>query len=173
VARSSAIWPATPSSYCTKNCHAADAFVHSPWIDHAKKADGKTVVPKMGEHPDYVISNLEAPYRLVNGSAQGFVVPKQLVSEPVAPCTTCHRVAGKAFAEFAEWSTGKGDAYFQKITDSHKTFPSSFWMPPRLDGLTAENFPASPYGKAVAHIRKCMVNESDPECEFADVPTGR
>jgi hypothetical protein len=173
VARSSAIWPATPSSYCTKNCHAADAFVHSPWIDRAKKADGKTIVPKMGEHPDYLISNLEMPYRLINGSAQGFSVPKQLVSEGAAACTTCHRVAGKAFAEFAEWSTGKGDAYFQKITDSHKTFPQAFWMPPRLDGLTAENFAESRYGKAVAHIRKCMDNESDPECEFADVPTGR
>lgn len=47
-----------------------------------------------------------------------------------------------------------------------------FWMPPRLDGLTAENFDASSYGRAVAHIRKCTDNASDPECEWADVPTG-
>jgi hypothetical protein len=173
VARSSAIWPSTPSSYCTKSCHGSDAFVHSPWIDKALRSDGKPIVPKMGEHPDYLISNLEAPYRLVNGSAQGFQVPKQLVSEPVAPCTSCHRVAGRAFAEFAEWSTGTGNDYFKKITDSHKTFPANMWMPPRLDGLTAENFAQSSYGKAVAHIRKCTDNASDPECEWADIPTGR
>ncbi len=173
VARSSAIWPSTPSSYCSKNCHGSDAFVHSPWIDQALRSNGKTIVPKMGEQPDYPISNLEMPYRIVNGPAQGFEMPKQLVSEAAAPCTTCHRVAGKAFAEFAEWSTGTGEAYFGKITEAHKSFPNAFWMPPRLDGLTAENFTSSSYGKAVAHIRKCMDNASDPECEFADVPSGR
>ncbi len=170
VARSSAIWPATPSSYCTKNCHAADAFVHSPWIDQAKRSDGKPIVPMMGEHPDWPISSLDAPYKLVNGPAQGFEVGKQLVSEDAAPCTTCHRVAGKAFAEFAEWSTGEGEAYFSKITDSYKTFEKSHWMPLRLDGLTAENFPTSKWGVAVKHIRTCMDNPSAEGCEFVDVP---
>ncbi len=170
VARSSAIWPATPSSYCTKNCHAADAFVHSPWIDQAKRRDGKPIVPMMGEHPDWHISALDAPYKLVNGPAQGFEVGKQLVSEDAAPCTTCHRVAGKAFAEFAEWSTGEGEAYYGKITDSYKTFEKSHWMPLRLDGLTAETFPTSKWGVAVKHIRTCMDNASAEGCEFADVP---
>ncbi|MDF2694162.1 MAG: hypothetical protein K0S65_2545 [Labilithrix sp.] len=170
VARSSAIWPATPSSYCTKNCHAADAFVHSPWIDQALHSDGKTIVPKMGETRDFPISNFELPYKLINGPAQGFQVPQQLVSEDVAPCTTCHRVAGAAFAEFAEWSTGEGDAYFGKITDRYKAFEKSHWMPLRLEGLTAENFPTSKWGVAVKHIRKCMDNTSAEGCEFADVP---
>ena len=170
VARSSAIWPSTPSSYCTKNCHAADAWVHSPWIDQAKRADGTPIVPMLGQHAEWPISNLDAPYKLVNGPAQGFVVGKQLVSEDAAPCTTCHRVAGKAFAEFAEWSTGEGDAYFGKITERYKAFEKSHWMPLRLDGLTAENFPTSKWGVAVKHIRKCMDDESAEGCEFADVP---
>jgi len=170
VARSSAIWPSTPSSYCTKNCHAADAFVHSPWIDQALRSDGKTIVPKMGEQRDFPISNLELPYRLVNGPAQGFQLPQQLVSEDATPCTTCHRVAGKAFAEFAEWSTGEGEAYYGKITERYKTFEKSHWMPLRLDGLTAENFPTSKWGVAVKHIRTCMDDPSAEGCEFADVP---
>lgn len=170
VARSSAIWPSTPSSYCTKNCHAADAFVHSPWIDQALRSDGKTIVPKMGEQRDFPISNLELPYRLVNGPAQGFQLPQQLVSEDAAPCTTCHRVAGKAFAEFAEWSTGEGEAYYGKITERYKAFEKSHWMPLRLDGLTAENFPTSKWGVAVKHIRSCMDNPSAEGCAFADVP---
>lgn len=170
VARSSAIWPATPSSYCTKSCHGSDAFVHSPWIDQALRSDGKTIVPKMGELRDFPISDLELPYKLINGPAQGFQVPQQLVSEEAAPCTTCHRVAGTAFAEFAEWSTGEGDAYFSKITDSYKRFEKSHWMPLRLDGLNADNFPTSKWGVAVKHIRKCMDNASAEGCEFADVP---
>lgn len=64
------------------------------------------------------------------------------MSEGAAACSTCHRVAGKAFAEFAEWSTGTGNDYFKKITDSHKTFPANMWMPPRLDGLAARELRA-------------------------------
>lgn len=170
VARSSAIWPSEPSSYCTKNCHTADPFVHSPWIDSAKRGDGSPIVPKIGEHPDYPVSDLTRPYRLINGPAQGFGTSPQLVSEDVAICTTCHRVAGAAFAEFANWSTGTGDAYYGKITDSYKSFEKSHWMPPRLDGLTAENFPESVWGKAVTHINTCTSNPNAEGCEFAEVP---
>jgi hypothetical protein len=170
VSRSSAIWPSTPSSYCTKSCHGADAFVHSPWIDGALRSNGHPIVPKMGEHPDYPISSLEAPYRLVNGDAQGFKVPQQLVSDEVSTCTTCHRVAGAAFSEFADWATGSGDAYFGKITDSYKQFAKSHWMPPRLDGLTEENFEQSRWGIAVKHIKKCTNNPQDPSCLYAPVP---
>jgi hypothetical protein len=174
VARSSAIWPAQPSSYCTGSCHAADAFVHSPWIDNAKRSDGTPIVPKMGEHPAYPISDLEAPYKLVNGPAQGFEVAPQLVSEDALPCTSCHRVAGRAFAEFAEWSTGLGDNYFNKITESHKGFgTSAFWMPPRLDGYNAQNFEQSHWRNAVKHISSCMGGAPGPECQFAPVPETR
>ncbi len=173
VARSSAIWPSTPSSYCTENCHATDAFIHSPWIDEAVRADGKPIVPRMGSHPDFPISNFDVPYRLINGPSQGFVLPKQLVSEGAASCTTCHRVAGASFAEFANWATGTGDAYYGKITDPYKAFAKSHWMPPRLDGLTPTNFDASRWGLAVKHIRTCTDNPAAPECEFADVPSGR
>jgi len=171
VARSSAIWPATPSSYCTGSCHGADAFVHSPWIDEAKRSNGHPIVPKMGEHPDYPISNFELPYKLVNGTAQGFKIPKQLISEDAAACTTCHRAAGAAFGEFSDWAVGKGDAYFSKITDTYKQFSKSHWMPLRLEGLNAENFEASRYGVAAKHIATCMQNANAPGCEWADVPT--
>ena len=170
VQRSSAIWPSEPSSYCTKNCHATDAFVHSPWIDQAKRSNGKAIVPKFGELPDYPISDITKPYRLINGPAQGFGVSPQQVGENVAACTTCHRIAGAAFAEFSEWATGKGDNYFSKITDRYKQFEKSHWMPLRLDGLTEENFEESPYGKAVKALRMCSDNPNAAGCEFAGVP---
>jgi hypothetical protein len=170
VTRSSAIWPSEPSSYCTKNCHAADAFIHSPWIDGAKRRDGKTIVPKFGEQPDYPISDITKPYRLINGPAQGFGTSPQQVGENVAACTTCHRIAGAAFAEFSEWSTGTGDNYYSKITDPYKAFEKSHYMPLRLDGLTAANFDSSPYGKAVKALRTCSDDPNAAGCEFATVP---
>ncbi len=173
VDKSSAIWPATPSSYCTGSCHSADAFVHSPWIDGALRSDGHPIVPKMGEHPDFPISDIARPYSLINGESQGFKLPQQLVGEKVETCTTCHRVAGAAFTEFADWSTGKGDNYYNKITDRYKSFEKSHWMPPRLDGLDATNFDASRWGIAVEHMRGCLGSNPGPECEFAPVPSRR
>jgi hypothetical protein len=170
VTRSAAIWPSEPSSYCTKNCHAVDAFVHSPWIDGAKRGNGKTIVPKFGELPDYPISDATKPYRLINGPAQGFGTSPQQVGENVAACATCHRIAGAAFAEFSEWATGTGDNYYSKITDRYKTFEKSHWMPLRLDNLTAETFENSPYGKAVKAIRTCSDDPNAAGCEFAAVP---
>lgn len=171
VARSGAIWPSTPSSYCTGNCHAADPFVHSPWIDEAKRGNGTPIVPKMGVHPDFPISNMELPYKVVNAQAQGFSIAPQMIGEEVAACATCHRVAGKAFGEFAQWSVGEGNAYYSKITDTYKTFEKTHWMPPRLDGLTAENFGETRWQKAVDHIAKCAENANAAGCQFAPVPT--
>ena len=173
VDKSSAIWPATPSSYCTKSCHAADAFVHSPWIDGALRSDGHPIVPKMGEHQDFPVSDLGRPYSILNGPAQGFELPQQLVSEKVEACTTCHRVAGAGFSEFALWSTGKGDNYYNKITDSYKSFEKTHWMPQRLDGLSADNFDASRFGIAVQHMNECLNGNPGPDCEFAPIPAKR
>jgi len=170
VERSSAIWPAEPSSYCTKNCHTADAFVHSPWIDEAKRSNGTSIVPKLGEQNDYPISRIDRPYRLINGPAQGFGTSPQQTSELVAPCTTCHRVAGAAFAEFSEWATGTGDAYFSKITDPYKKFEKSHWMPIRLDGLNESNYAGSKWDVAVKHMRTCTDNPNAEGCEFFGVP---
>lgn len=178
IVQSNHIWPSDPPSYCTGSCHTADAFIHSPWIDEAKRGDAaKSIVPKMGELADFSISDNGRPYSLINGKAQGFGFAKQLIGEGVEQCTSCHRVAGPAFSEFADWATGTGDGYYGKITERYKAFEKSHWMPPRLDGLTAETFDNSSWGKAVKHIRKCMDPSSGAQsefpCEWANIPSKR
>jgi hypothetical protein len=173
VEKSSHIWSSSVQSYCSGSCHAADAFVHSPWIDGAKRSNGRTIVPKLGELTNFPISNLEAPYSIIAADKLGFSIPKQLVSDEVGACTNCHRIAGKTGGDFANWATGTGDEYFSKITDLGKTFQASHWMPLRLDGLTAEAWPTSRYGKAMEVINTCAKNSSDPVCVWADVPRGR
>ncbi|WP_394842056.1 hypothetical protein LZC95_33885 [Pendulispora brunnea] len=172
-------WDA-PKGYCTKNCHAADAFVHSPWIDGALRRNGRTIVPKMGEHPDFPISWLDAPYSVVNMDAQGWKIGQQLVSEEAASCTSCHRIAGKGsshgmMGEFTSWGTmsDPNDPYFAHVTDSYKTdFLKSHWMPSNVDGFNAQTWANSKWKKAADHVIRCATSSS-PECVFADVPRGR
>lgn len=180
VEKSRTLWD-SPKGYCFQSCHGTDAFIQSPWINGARKANNKPVVPMMGFDPDFEISWLESPYYVINMDAQGWTIPKQLVSDEAGPCISCHRAGGDAWIrQFANWTTGsgeggrgmEGDSYWGKITDSYKAFEKSHWMPMRLDGVTAETWAGSKWGKAVEHLNKCNQNSSDPSCVWADVPRG-
>jgi hypothetical protein len=172
VEKSTTVWSSYVQNYCSGTCHGESPFVHSPWIDGAKRASGKTIVPKVGENPDFLISNLAAPYNIVAADKLGFQIPKQLVSDEVGACNNCHRLAGGTAGNFAKWATGTGDDYYSNITDYGKKFENSHWMAPRLDGLDASNWDASKYGQALQFMQKCNDNPSDPTCIWADVPRG-
>jgi hypothetical protein len=174
VEKSTTVWSSYVQNYCSGTCHAESAFVHSPWIDGAKRANGKPIVPKAGEHPDFLISDLSAPYNIVAADKLGFSIPKQLVSDEVGACNNCHRLAGGTLQNFAKWSTGTGDDYFSNITDFGKKFENSHWMAPRAtaDGLNDANWDASKYGQALKFMEKCNNNSADPTCIWADVPRG-
>ncbi|MCA9591123.1 MAG: hypothetical protein KC657_37755 [Myxococcales bacterium] len=173
VEKSTSMWSSSVQSYCSGSCHASDPFVHSPWIDGAKRANGKPIVPKMGELSDFLVSNAEAPYSIIGADKLGFKLPKQLVSDEVGACSNCHRLSGNTLGKFANWATGTGDDYYANITEFGKQFNNSHWMPPRLDGLTADNWATSKYGRALEVMKTCSSNENDPLCIWADVPRGR
>ncbi len=172
VEKSTSVWSTSVQSYCSGSCHAADAFVHSPWIDGAKRSDGTTVVPKMGENPDFAVSQIDAPYSIIAADNLGFSIPQQLVSDEVGACNNCHRLGGNTADNFARWSTGTGDEYYSKITDFGKAFDASHWMPPRTDGVTEATWDVSKFGAAMTFLQKCSSNRSDPACLWADVPRG-
>lgn len=172
VEKSTTVWSSYVQNYCSGSCHSESPFVHSPWIDGAKRANGKPIVPKAGENPDFLISNLSSPYNIVAADKLGFDIPKQLVNDEVGACNNCHRLAGNTLKNFANWTTGTGDDYYSNITDFGKKFENSHWMPPRLDGLTEATWATSKYGKALDFMKKCAANERDPECIWADVPRG-
>lgn len=176
VDKSTAVWSPSVQEYCSRSCHGADAFVHSPWLDGAKRAGGHDpIVPKMGVHPDFLVSDNEHPYSIINGEAQGFHIPPQLVSEEVEVCTTCHRLAGSSMlGDFSQWSTGQGSEYASLITDEYQKFEKSHTMPIRLTGLTKDNFADSEWGKAVKVANECSNRETDNEkCKFAKIPSKR
>ena len=75
-------------------CHDADPFIHSPWIDGAKDAQGSPIVPKMGIDPDFAIGANDTPYAIVNLDGQHWTQEKQLVSAEANACLRCHRMGG-------------------------------------------------------------------------------
>jgi hypothetical protein len=106
-AKSSTIWPDKPLAYCTDACHTTKAFVHSPWIDQAKRKDGKSIVPKAGEQPDYPLGTKGA-FRVLNAEAQGFELKPELVDDKVAACRTCpSRVSMRRSRPSSQGSTSR------------------------------------------------------------------
>lgn len=177
--KSRTIWSA-PKGYCAEQCHSADPIVQTPWISGAKRSDGTPIVPMMGLDRDFPISANDRPFYIVNMDAQGWGIPKQLISEEAAPCATCHRVGGNDWIRrFVNWTTGadatggiSGIDYWKKITPTGKQFENSHWMPMRLEGLNASTWPDSQWAKAVAHITRCQMTPTDPSCQWADIPRG-
>jgi hypothetical protein len=170
--KSTNVWDSSHQGYCSSSCHGADAFVHSRWIDGALRANGKPIVPKMGEHIDFPISQNDRPYYVVNMDAQGISIPKELISPEADACLGCHRMAGNSMmGDFTRWSLGRGDQYMNERSAKGKEFAHSHWMPIRLQGLTEANFETSEFNKAAKFIEACA-NGSGTGCEWGDIPRG-
>ncbi|MBK8239001.1 MAG: hypothetical protein IPK74_26040 [Deltaproteobacteria bacterium] len=152
------------------DCHDADPFIHSPWIDGAKRADGTPVVPKMGEHEDFVLGFNDAPYSIVNTQGQGWHMHEQLVSEEASACTSCHRFgAGRWMDSWIDRLDGSSPAWTATVTESHRDFAGTFWMPPDNEGLSEATWAESEYARAIAFIKECARNHD--ACAWAPVPT--
>ena len=152
-------------------CHDADPFIHTPWIDRARNEDGTPVIPRMGDHPDYQTGFNGAPYYIVNTEGQGWEMPQQLVSPEAAACTECHRIGNGRWTK--SWITrlrGTDSSWTNLTTEAYRTFENVFWMPPDLEGLTEHTFPESEAGKAMAFIEACGNDPSS--CAWADLPRG-
>jgi len=155
---------------CAK-CHSTDPFIHTPWIDGAKDANGDSVVPKMGEHEDFVLGFNDAPYSVINKTGQGWTMPKQLVAEEASACTKCHRI-GANDRWMNSWNKrldGTDTAWNNITTEEYLKFKHKFWMPPEVDGLDDTTWADSEYGKAIRFIMACQ-NDSTG-CDVAEVPT--
>lgn len=177
-----------------QGCHSTDPFIHSPWIDGALREDKTPVVPKIGQHPDFV-EGYSGPYRLLDAEDQGWNAPVHLVSEEAAACTRCHRIGldqwsapsgvtsrtvrevnngGCVFCGQAPWLDRleqKQPGWERLVTESHKTFANAFWMPPDAkDVLNAELWEASDYKKAMDFIRDCGARPDAEPCKWAALP---
>ena len=160
-----------------QGCHSNDPFIHTPWIDQAKDEQGNTIVPKMGEHPDFAEGS-NGPYKLLDQKDQGWEQPKSLVSEEAAPCTRCHRImdgqwgaGGYGGSRWLDRLVGDDSRWNDIITESHKTFEETYWMPPDAhEVLNEETWPESDYKAAVDFIRSCGDDPSQEKCDWEPLP---
>ncbi len=163
-------------------CHSSDAFIHSPWIDGALDDNGDTVVPRMGQHPDFALGFNSSPYYIHNSEGQGWYQPEHITGDRAGACTGCHRIAVGRPGEVEEaWTTGRRgrvwlsrligeDSAWTNITTAHgNAFDQQFWMPDGLDGVTRETWEESEYGQAVRFILHCGQNPDDPECGVEEI----
>ncbi|HUH04660.1 MAG TPA: hypothetical protein VML75_21840, partial [Kofleriaceae bacterium] len=155
---------------CAK-CHSNDAFIHTPWIDQAVDENGNPVVPKMGQHDDFVLGYNDAPYSVMNRVGQGWTMPKHLVSPEAAACTRCHRIGAddRWMNDWMERMVGEDTAWTGITTNTYRQFQHTFWMPPEVDGLDESTWDESEYGKAMKFIMDCA--RGGQGCVYADLPT--
>ncbi len=152
-------------------CHSYDAFIHSPWIDGALDANGDPVVPKMGIDDDFALGFLDAPYSLVNAQGQGWTMPRTIESQGAAACRKCHRISDDRWTNsWLDRIDGRDSSWVSITTEAYHEFEHAYWMPPDLEGLSADNYAQSEYGRSLDHIRECARNPSTAGCEFGELP---
>lgn len=153
-------------------CHDADPFIHSPWIDGAKDAQGRPIVPKMGIDPDLAIGANDTPYSLVNAKGQGWKYERQIVSPEASPCLKCHRMGSGRWTE--SWISrldGTDSSWTNITTAKFNQASHKYWMPPDVAFDTDQAWTTSEFAAALNFIKKCGQNSSDPSCIWKDIPT--
>ena len=154
------------------NCHDADPFIHSPWIDGAKDQAGRPIIPKMGIDADLALGALDTPYAIVNLKGQGWKMPKQIVSPEANACLKCHRMGDGRWADgWLERLEGTNAAWKNITTDKYNQPEHKYWMPTDVLFTTEAQWTGSEYAKALDFIQACAANPTGAGCVWRDVPT--
>ena len=152
-------------------CHDADPFIHSPWIDGAKDTNGRPIVPKMGVDADLAIGANDTPYSLVNRRGQGWTMEKQIVSAEANACLKCHRMGGGRWADqWLDRLNGTDSGWTSITTAFGNKAEHKYWMPPDHTYATDAEWQASPEKKALEFISNCGANPTAAGCVWKDVP---
>jgi pre-peptidase len=151
------------------DCHDADPFIHSPWIDGAKDANGRTIVPKMGLDPDLPLGANDTPYVIVNSKGQNWTMPKHLVSPEANACLRCHRIGDGRWAN--SWLSrleGEDSSWTSITTAKGLEAHNKYWMPPDVAFNGDSDWTGSEYAKALDFIQSCAGSNSS--CTWRDLP---
>jgi hypothetical protein len=153
-------------------CHDADPFIHTPWIDGAKDAQGRPIVPKMGIDADLAIGANDAPYSLINAKGQGWKYERQIVSPEASACLKCHRMGSGRWTESWISRLGGTDSSWTGITTAaFQQAAHKYWMPPDVAMDTEAMWSASVFKTALDFIESCGNNSTNPACVWKDIPT--
>jgi hypothetical protein len=150
-------------------CHDSDAFIHSPWIDGAKNPNGTTVVPRMGEDPDYPIGANDMAYGLVNRRGQGWRQIESLTDTRASACTSCHRIGmGGKWQSWVSRIDQTDSTWEGIVSPEYRKFEHARWMPENQAGLDETSWPTSEFAAALAFIKTC--DRSSTTCVHEPIP---
>ncbi|MEO8705074.1 MAG: PPC domain-containing protein [Kofleriaceae bacterium] len=154
------------------NCHDADPFIHSPWIDGALDANARPIVPKMGIDPDLALGANDAPYSLINLKGQGWRMPKHLVSAEANACLKCHRMGdGRWTDSWLDRLEGTDSSWTGITTAKGLEAHAKYWMPPDTNFTSDAMWENSEFKKALDFIQDCGRNPSNTACLWREIPT--
>jgi Bacterial pre-peptidase C-terminal domain len=150
-------------------CHDADPFIHSPWIDGAKDAQQRPIVPKMGVDPDLALGANDTPYAIVNLAGQHWRQEQQLVSSEANACLRCHRIGAGQWANgYMTRLEGTDSSWTSITTDLYNQPAHKYWMPPDTSFPTETSWSQSDFARAAKFIEGCGSNPSS--CTWQDIP---
>lgn len=154
------------------NCHDADPFIHTPWIDGAKDQAGRPIIPKMGIDPDLALGALDTPYAIVNLKGQGWKMPKQLASAEANACLKCHRMGDGRWSDNWLRRLEGTDTAWTNITTAHGNKPEhKYWMPTDVLFTSDAQWTSSNFAKAMDFIQNCASNPTAAGCIWKDIPS--
>jgi len=140
-------------------CHAADPWLHSPFIDQIRD-------PLDPELP-FVPSGADRsrPYFAVASPFEKW--PRQVALEGNA-CLACHRIGTGSSSVFVREATNR--TLLRSRSEWAREWPQSHWMPPTGASSAAEW--EATYGADVTAVLACLESPSQEHCTSA-IPSSR
>jgi hypothetical protein len=162
------------------DCHSANAWIHTPYINQVKGTNAVPWDPFQGktEHTEFKLAN-EAI--CINKTAYDFKFPpsneqkKQIEKGRLAAsnaCTACHQTGGKQYYDLlVKYATSENPRRVH-LTDWAQEFSPSHWMPPKLPRIPDEVSPFERrpiknaleynryYARALEAVERCAANPS-------------
>lgn len=172
-ARNFWIGPEETAAINCNRCHDSDPWMHSPYIDQVRTADGKPIVPSGalggGRSGKYSVLGARGFYKWQKSKA---VVAADGGDSQGKSCTSCHNIGNiNTCAEWISQSVGLTAAP-NLSTRGATDFAHKYWMPPAESGLTnVADWLASGFDRAAERLRGCCKYPTSAGCTLTPIMT--
>lgn len=166
----------SPQSTAARNCyrcHDADPWMHSPYVDQVKAADGKPLVPPGG------FGSGSGKYSMLGSRAfnkwpKSFGVASTVTSDTNgASCTSCHHIGSFVGCQATGWAKqAAGEVLAPNLSAAGQAFDLRYWMPPPSASIHSfADWQNSGFKRAAERLATCCANPNQPGCSQTPIMT--
>lgn len=165
--------PVAAASKNCNRCHDSDPWMHSPYIDQVRAADGRPLVPSGafggGRSGKYSVIGSRGFYNWQKSQAIASTVTSDTNGKS---CTSCHNIGSlNTCASWARQSAGV-DLGPNLTAMAKTTFAYKYWMPPVDQGAHSfTEWQTSGFKRAAERLIDCCINPQQTGCSAAPVMT--